>query len=61
MLSEIFDKFVEKKYKKTETGYVFELNNGEKAELSVKTENQISKMVVALYKDGKVNSIKMYW
>ena len=61
VLSEIFDKFVEKKYKKTETGYVFEFNNGEKAELSVKTENQISKMVVALYKDGKVNSIKMYW
>ena len=61
ILSEIFDKFVEKDYVKKSDTYIFTLQNGDRAELFIKDESGIKKMVVALYVDEKVNSIKMYW
>ena len=61
ILSEIFDKFVEKDYVKKSDTYIFTLQNGDRAELFVKDEEGVKKMVVALYVDDKVNSIKMYW
>ena len=61
ILSEIFDKFVEKDYVKKSDTYIFTLQNGDRAELFVKDESGTKKMVVALYVDEKVNSIKMYW
>lgn len=61
ILSEIFDKFVEKDYVKKSDTYVFLLQNGQKAELFVKDEDNIKKMIIALYTNDKIDSIKMYW
>lgn len=61
ILSEIFDKFVEKKFSKTENRYEFVLDSGNRAELFVKDENDIKKMVLAIYEDGKISQMKTYW
>lgn len=61
ILSEIFDKFVEKTYTKKGDAYVFTLDDGEKAELFIKEEEGVKKMVVAIYAGEKLSSIKIYW
>ncbi|MDA3056959.1 hypothetical protein OFN97_01655 [Campylobacter sp. VBCF_05 NA6] len=61
ILSEIFDKFVEKTYTKKGDVYVFTLDDGEKAELFIKEEEEVKKMVVAIYAGEKLSSIKIYW
>lgn len=61
ILSEIFDKFTEKAYVKKSDTYVFTLESGERAELFIKEEEEIKKMVVALYTGDKLSSIKIYW
>ena len=61
ILSEIFDKFTEKAYVKKSDTYVFTLENGERAELFIKEEEEVKKMVVALYTGDKLSSIKIYW
>ena len=61
ILSEIFDKFTEKAYVKKSDTYVFTLESGERAELFIKEEEEVKKMVVALYTGDKLSSIKIYW
>ena len=61
ILSEIFDKYVVKDYIKNNDKYIFNTDNGQKAELFVKEDSGIKKMVVLLYKNDKIDSIKMYW
>ncbi len=61
ILSEIFDKFTEKAYVKKSDTYVFTLESGERAELFIKEEESVKKMVVALYTGDKLSSIKIYW
>ena len=61
ILSEIFDKFVEKNYVKKSETYVFTLDSGEKAELFINEEEGVKKMVVAMYAGDKLSSIKIYW
>ena len=61
ILSEIFDKFTEKAYVKKSDTYVFTLESGECAELFIKEEEEVKKMVVALYTGDKLSSIKIYW
>ena len=59
ILSEIFDKFTEKAYVKKSDTYVFTLESGERAELFIKEEEEVKKMVVALYTGDKLSSIKI--
>lgn len=61
ILSEIFDKFVEKDYVKKSDTYIFSLKSGQKAELFIKDEDNIKKMIVALYTNDKIDSVKVYW
>ena len=61
ILSEIFDKFTERAYVKKSDTYVFTLESGERAELFIKEEESVKKMVVALYTGDKLSSIKIYW
>ena len=61
ILSEIFDKFTEKAYVKKSDTYVFTLESGVRAELFIKEEEEVKKMVVALYTGDKLSSIKIYW
>ncbi len=61
ILSEIFDNFTEKAYVKKSDTYVFTLESGERAELFIKEEEEVKKMVVALYTGDKLSSIKIYW
>ena len=61
ILSEIFDKFTERAYVKKSDTYVFTLENGERAELFIKEEEEVKKMVIAIYAGDKLSSIKIYW
>ena len=61
ILSEIFDKFTERAYVKKSDTYVFTLENGERAELFIKEEEGVKKMVIAIYAGDKLSSIKIYW
>ena len=58
ILSEIFDKFTEKAYVKKSDTYVFTLESGERAELFIKEEEEVKKMVVALYTGDKLRDRK---
>lgn len=61
ILSEIFDKFVSNDYTKISDKFIFIGENGQKYELFIKDDEDIKKMVLVLYKEDKIDSIKTYW
>ena len=48
ILSEIFDKFTERAYVKKSDTYVFTLENGERAELFIKEEEEVKKLLISI-------------
>lgn len=60
ILSDIFEKFIKKDYKKINGKFVFESENM-RYELFSSIENGISKMFLLTYKNNELNSIKTYW
>lgn len=62
ILSDIFDKFVHKKFIKSSDRFTFITDYGQKCDLAIKDDQGIKKMVLLLYnKENKIDSIKMYW
>lgn len=61
ILSILFDKFVSKDYIKSGDTYKFILDESHRCDLFVEDKDGIKQMVVAIYKDGKIVSIKKFW
>ncbi|MSN96746.1 hypothetical protein F1B92_06150 [Campylobacter sp. FMV-PI01] len=61
ILSEVFDKFVAKDYVLKDNVYHINLDETKKADLFIKDESGIKQLVINIYKNGKISSIKRYW
>ncbi|CZE49436.1 hypothetical protein [Campylobacter geochelonis] len=61
VLSMVFDKFVQGEYTLKNNIYSMVLDDSQHCDLLMKEENGIKQMVVLLYKNGKINSVKKYW
>ncbi|NLY03567.1 MAG: hypothetical protein GXZ15_01800 [Campylobacter sp.] len=61
ILSNVFDKFTAGEYEKVDDIYKIILDKDHTCDLFVENEDGIKQMVVAIYKDGKIISIKKYW
>lgn len=61
ILSTVFDKFVAKDYVKSDDIYKMILGENEKCDLFIEEVDGIKQMVIAIYRDSKIVSIKKYW
>lgn len=61
ILSIVFDKFVARDYIKSGDIYKITLSESQKCDLFIDEVDGIKQMVIAIYKDGKIVSIKKYW
>ncbi|PSM52704.1 hypothetical protein CBLAS_0818 [Campylobacter blaseri] len=61
ILSIIFDKYVNKDYIKNNGIYKFILDKENSCNLFIKNEDGIDKMIIALYRNEKLISIKKFW
>ncbi|AKT90595.1 hypothetical protein CUREO_0734 [Campylobacter ureolyticus RIGS 9880] len=61
ILSIVFDKYVTGDYKKNGEAYRMALNDKSYCDLLINDENGIKQLVVAIYKNDKLSSIKKYW
>ena len=62
IISKVFKLYVEKKYKKSDNIYIFDLNKeGLKYKLFLEKENMPIKMVILKEKNGKIVEIHKFW
>lgn len=61
ILSIVFDKYVIGDYQKKGEAYRMALDEKRYCDLLVNDENGIKQLVIAIYKDDKISSIKKYW
>lgn len=61
ILSIVFDKYVTGDYKKNGEAYRMALNDKSYCDLLINNENGVKQLVVAIYENDKLSSIKKYW
>ncbi|NLK67245.1 MAG: hypothetical protein GX282_07215 [Campylobacteraceae bacterium] len=61
ILSIVFDKFVAKEYEVVGDAYRIKLTENSYSDLLVNEENGITQMIIAIYEDGRLRSVKKYW